>query len=147
MGETQSKSAQSPAISAAYDVEAATTSRLLEASQRGQTELVTKLLRKGKKINKIDDRGDTALHKAAACGHLEIVNLLLKKHPELVSSENFDGLTPFHLAAQFGKIDCARVLLDAFPKLANLPFAKNPVNFDYSLLGTTPFPSMPSCEA
>lgn len=144
MGETQSKNAAYPPVSAAYDLESTSSSRLLEASHRGHLDLVLKLLRRGKKINKVDEYGDTALHKAAACGHVEVVTALLKKHAELALVENLSGLTPFHLAAQFGKLECARLILDAHPKLINLPFAKNPSNFDYSLLGAFPLAFPPS---
>jgi ankyrin repeat protein len=138
MGETQSKSASPSGWSASYDVEGPSSSRLIEACQRGQTDLVSKLLRRGKKISKVDERGDTALHKAAAYGFTEIVTLLLKKNSELANVENVEGLTPFHLAAQYGKIECARIILDAAPKLVNAPFTKNPSNFDYSFIGTNP---------
>jgi len=70
MGETQSKSAATPSVSAAYDLELLTANRLIEASQRGQLDLVAKLLRRGKKVNKVDEIGDNALHKAAAWGHV-----------------------------------------------------------------------------
>ena len=136
MGETLSKGVSSTSVSAAYDLESLSSNRLLDASQRGQLDIVSKLLRRGKKPNKVDDHGDTALHKAAAWGHVEVVAALLKKHGELAMEKNADGLTPFHLAAQFGKIECARLLLDAQPKLVNTPFSKNPINFDYSLIGT-----------
>lgn len=136
MGETQSKSAATPSVSAAYDLELLTANRLIEASQRGQLDLVAKLLRRGKKVNKVDEIGDNALHKAAAWGHVDIVAALLKKHAELALEKNNAGLTPFHLAAQYGKLECARLLLDSHPKLVNTPFSKNPINFDYSLVGT-----------
>lgn len=146
MGETQSKSVTTQSVSAAYEIESAPASRLLDASIRGNLDAVLKLLRRGKKINKVDDLGDTALHKAAAWGHVEIVAAILKKHSELSLVENAEGLTPFHLAAHYGKLECARLLLDASPKLVNVPFARNPVTFDYSLIGTSFLPYTLPCR-
>lgn len=136
MGETQSKGVSPTLVSAAYDMELPAKHPSLESLARGNLEAIAKYLRRPKKLLKVDERGDTILHKAAAFGAVEVVAALLKKNAELALIENLEGLTPFHLAAQYGKLECARLLLDVYPKLVNVPFAKNPANFEYSLIGT-----------
>jgi ankyrin repeat protein len=58
--------------------------------------------------NKIDDVN--RIHKAARDGQLKKLEVLLKRHPELVSSKDFDGNTPLHLAASNGHTDVAQLL-------------------------------------
>ena len=51
---------------------------------------------------------------ASALGDAErIRELLASSGPDLVGERSADGFTPLHLAAFFGKIDVARLLLDA----------------------------------
>src|SRR5689334_17557210 len=90
MGDTGSKE-----IFAPQDREVSS-SKLIDAAANGQVDAVSKLLKKGKKVNKKDERGDTgffdlaviileletecailALHMAALYGHLEIIEMLL----------------------------------------------------------------------
>lgn len=143
MGETQSKGVSPSLVSSAYDMELPAKHPSLESLVRGNLEAIAKYLRRPKKLLKVDERGDTILHKAAAFGAVEIVAALIKKNSELALIENLDGLTPFHLAAQYGKLECARLLLDIHPKLVNAPFAKNPANLDYSLIGAFLSPTRP----
>jgi ankyrin repeat protein len=79
MGESQSTFAED--CKNEYRNENLSTTKLMSASQKGQTERVTKLLKEisGKKLHKRDERGDTALHKAAAMGHYEIIQQLISK--------------------------------------------------------------------
>jgi ankyrin repeat protein len=123
-----------------YDGPTDNSNKLISAASKGQTEVVAKLLTKrGKKIGKRDERGDTALHKAAAMGHVEVVQQLLAKGAD-VGVRNVDGFTPFHLAVMFGRKRCCKVLLEAFKdikdELLSDPFPKNPGIFlDYSVEG------------
>jgi uncharacterized protein len=48
---------------------------------------------------------------AAALGAAERVSALLNEEPELIVSYSEDGWTPLHLAAFFGRLDVARLLL------------------------------------
>lgn len=93
-----------------YDVAFESSSnKLINAACKGQTETVAKLLTKrGKKISKRDERGDTALHKAAAMGHVEVVNMLIAKGAD-IGVRNYDGYTPFHLAVLCGRRRSSKV--------------------------------------
>lgn len=56
----------------------------------------------------------TALHRAAYCGHLAVVQLLLQHgaNPLLVDA---DGLTALHKAVEGGQLEAARVLVENTP--------------------------------
>lgn len=83
MGESQSTFAED--YKNEYRHENLSTTKLMSASSKGQTERVTKLLKEisDKKLHKRDERGDTALHKAAAMGHCDIVYQLFLKGADL----------------------------------------------------------------
>lgn len=53
-------------------------------------------------MDKKDERGDTALHKAAINGHYEVAELLLKKSAS-ASDANNEGFTPFQYAVLHGR--------------------------------------------
>lgn len=130
MGETQSR---------LYDGPIDNSDKLISAALKGHTETVAKLLKRGKKISKRDEKGDTALHKAAGMGHVEIVQQLLAKGADMTVRNN-DGYTPFHHAVICGRVRCCKVLMEAFKdkkdELLADPFPKNPgVLLDYSLNG------------
>jgi ankyrin repeat protein len=84
MGETQSSFAED--YKNEYRNENLSNTKLMSALQKGQTERVAKLLKdiSGKKLHKRDERGDTALHKAAAMGNGEILQQLISKGTLLV---------------------------------------------------------------
>eukprot|EP01122_Echinamoeba_exundans_P011929 TRINITY_DN4896_c0_g1_i1.p1 TRINITY_DN4896_c0_g1~~TRINITY_DN4896_c0_g1_i1.p1 ORF type:complete len:1528 (-),score=212.90 TRINITY_DN4896_c0_g1_i1:784-5367(-) len=107
-------------------------SRLLDAAQRGQLDLVNKILKKSKKLNKKDEKGDTALHRAARFGHLDVLLALIRKGADLFA-ENDDKYNPFQVAVLSGRVECAKALADEQPKLIGLPFPTNPIPFDYSI--------------
>lgn len=54
---------------------------------------------------------------SAALGHLDGLNRALRE-PEAAHAYAYDGWTPLHLAAFFGHLDAARMLLDAGADLA-----------------------------
>jgi ankyrin repeat protein len=118
--------------------EAATESRVLEASANApKPDLISKLLpKRTKKADKKDERGETALHRAVWLGQSELVTQLAKKQID-ASVENDDGLTAFHLALLYGKVDLARILLDesASKVSCDATFGRNPFNLDYSISG------------
>lgn len=109
--------------------------RSVDSSSRSQSDLVSKILRRGKRPNKPDERGDTALHKAAASGNDQLLEILLKKYGNIIDQENQDGLTPFHLAVLYGRIECAKMIADINPSVVNSVFSKNPFDFEYSVKG------------
>ena len=55
------------------------------------------------------------IHLMAAVGDMAKINVLLKEHPDLISSKDDYGRTPLHWAAQYGHKDVAELLLAARP--------------------------------
>lgn len=139
---SSSEGAVSDGMLAPSLLSSSSSSRLLEAVQRGQIDLVQKFLKKTKRINKKDERGDTALHAAARIGHLEILVSLLRKGADIFA-ENEDRLTPFQVAVLHGRIECAKALADEQPRLILQPFLTNPLQFEYSLSRALPQKSRP----
>ena len=73
------------------------------------TEAATLLLRGGADVFASGERGDTALHRAAAFGNKGLVEILLT-FGALRSSKNDDGHTPYDLAVLGGHQDIATAL-------------------------------------
>lgn len=77
----------------------------------GKTEIVSKLVKsvvkgKDKQILKLkNNRGNTALHSAAALGHSEMCHCMASEDHNLIAERNEDKATPLFLAAQFGHED------------------------------------------
>ena len=80
----------------------------MTAARRGATGAVMSELGKGVKADRLDDYSLSALMRAAAWGHVETVNALLKAgaDPNLMNNRK----TALHLAAEFGRIDVIRAL-------------------------------------
>lgn len=93
---------------------------LMLAAIKGQTELVQRLIERGAQVNK---PGWTPLHYAASHKGpqaLTITRLLLERHA-YIDAASPNGSTPLMLAAQYGREDVVRVLLEegADPALRN----------------------------
>ncbi|KAJ4723004.1 putative Ankyrin repeat-containing protein [Melia azedarach] len=74
----------------------------------GQTHIVLKLVetmgKNAPNILKIkNDRGNTALHLAAALGHVQMCRCMASKDPKLLAARNNESETPLFLAALHGK--------------------------------------------
>uniref|UniRef100_A0A7S0N8I0 Uncharacterized protein n=1 Tax=Cryptomonas curvata TaxID=233186 RepID=A0A7S0N8I0_9CRYP len=65
-------------------------------------------------INGMDHRGNTALHKAAFQGHLDVCNTLCK-HGAAVDIVNQCSLTPFDIAIRRGNKACAKAMRGSSP--------------------------------
>ena len=121
-----------------------------------QIDVVAKLLKKGKKINKKDEKtGDTALHRAAFNGHTEILELLLQKgadatelnHGQLAGLHSYWKsatlaysmlFVAFHHAVIRGWISSAKLLLENGSLcFLNSKFKRNPpgLTLDYNMDG------------
>ncbi|KAK5999050.1 Erythrocyte ankyrin-like protein [Cladobotryum mycophilum] len=93
-------------------------SALSYAAERGDAEILTKLLENGRVVN-LDDpciQGRTPLSYAAEKGHIWVVKFLIAKGADSNSQSNTD-LSPFHYATKMGHMDLARWLLLIFPSI------------------------------
>lgn len=66
----------------------------------------------------VDLSNTTALHTAAAQGHIEIVNFLLDKGSNLITISKSNGKTALHSAARNGHVEVVRALLNREPEIA-----------------------------
>ncbi len=78
----------------------ANNSFLFLSSASGNPNLVQSALKKGGKPNWLDDEGASALHKAAECGSVEIINYLVQAgavlDEQLLACKN----APLHITAR-----------------------------------------------
>ncbi|MBR5888343.1 MAG: ankyrin repeat domain-containing protein, partial [Akkermansia sp.] len=87
-------------------------SKLYDAAENGETELVKLLIAAGADVYKADEYGWTPLYKAAENGHKECVELLIAAGAN-VNWADKDGDTPLYKAAWNGHTDCVKLLLAA----------------------------------
>lgn len=95
-------------------------SPLMMAAIKGNVEAVKALIARDADVNKT---GWTPLHYAASAGspqHAVIISLLLENHA-YIDAASPNGTTPLMMAAQYGEIDVARLLLQegADPSIKN----------------------------
>jgi len=96
--------------------------KLLGAAYSGNLSTVVKYVEKHHvDVNQQDERGETALHKAAWAGSVTVVKYLIKRGAKIDAQDKF-GITPLHHAITTNctnGADCARVLLnhDADPNM------------------------------
>ncbi|HEY0550945.1 MAG TPA: ankyrin repeat domain-containing protein, partial [Verrucomicrobiae bacterium] len=74
---------------------------------------VKALLKRGADANARERRGQTALMWAAAEGHAEVVEMLIKAGADIRATLPDSGFTPFFFAARNGRTDVVRALLKA----------------------------------
>ena len=63
-----------------------------------------------KSAKEFDEAGSTAVHKAAANGHLDVLKLLIQ-HGGDVELPDISGCTPLHVAARNGHLTCVKYLV------------------------------------
>ena len=85
---------------------------LIEAANKGDSEVVEALLDSGADINARDEQNQTALHQAANRGHTLVVKLLLERGAD-VNAKNLFGQTPLLAPVYRGSLDIVRALLGA----------------------------------
>jgi ankyrin len=78
----------------------------------GDMSLVNLLLDREVNTGATDCEGDTALHKAAQCGHVNAVEAILLKNIEIIDQKNKLGQTALHQAATDGYSDVCKLLLE-----------------------------------
>lgn len=76
----------------------------------GNVGALAQLVSQGANPRIATSHGETALHAAAARGHLQVVNFLLRNGVS-VHSRTSNGWTPLHHAARFGHATIANVLV------------------------------------
>jgi len=75
---------------------------IFAAAKSGNLKAVRKFLDDNPSLLKAKTKlGDTALHWAASCRHLEVVRFLLSKSPD-INARNISGSTPLHVACRAG---------------------------------------------
>jgi ankyrin repeat protein len=86
---------------------------LLECARYGEDEdLLTLMNQYRANVNHTDDNGNTALHRAAANGHIKCLQAL-KEHGAL-HVKNKEGNYPIHWAAQNGQAEALKFLFDCY---------------------------------
>lgn len=85
---------------------------LINAANKGDSEVVEALLDSGADINARDEQNQTALHQAASRGHTPIVKLLLERRAD-VNAKNLFGQTPLLAPVYRGSLDIVQALLGA----------------------------------
>ncbi|TVU12898.1 hypothetical protein EJB05_46564, partial [Eragrostis curvula] len=107
---------------------------LMQACRFGHWEVVQTLLVFKCNVSKVDSLSSrTALHVAAAGGHVKCVRLLLAAvagdGDSYVNRTASGGLTALHLAALHGHVDCLHLLIDEHADLAaqTLPCVASPM--------------------
>ena len=86
---------------------------LLESARYGEDELLQMLLSSGADANYVDESGSTAIHKAAANGQIQCLQILI--NAGALHKSNGQGNYPIHWAAQNGQNIALKLLLDSFP--------------------------------
>lgn len=88
-----------------------TPARLVQYAAQGDSNVVSLLLQAGVDVNAVDPlRQVSALHNAAAQGHLALMKQLLAQGAR-VDATDWNGVTPLIGAAYYGQVEAARLLL------------------------------------
>lgn len=85
---------------------------VIECARYGEDEDLRALLAYGADVNFCDESGNTALHKAAANGHVKCLEILKEFNANYTA--NKQGNYPIHWAAQNGQVEALRFLLNNF---------------------------------
>lgn len=86
---------------------------LMMAAKNGDIEGVQQRLAAGDDLNLTDTRGETALYKACAASHIDVVKLLIKAKADVNIATKYGGETPVVVAAEKGYDDIVTLLIKA----------------------------------
>ena len=89
------------------------------AIEKGWTNIIEILIRKGANMRHEDYNLNTLLHCAANYGDVHVLDYLIEHNGVLVNTRNADGHTPLHIAAQQGKEEIVRFLIQNAGALTN----------------------------
>uniref|UniRef100_A0A1I8F4J9 ANK_REP_REGION domain-containing protein n=1 Tax=Macrostomum lignano TaxID=282301 RepID=A0A1I8F4J9_9PLAT len=84
--------------------------KLRLAAARGEWDRLGELIRAKVPVTP-DQEGRSAFHHAAACGHTQIVKMILDNQLSPVNQTDAGGKTALHLAAAAGHMQCTQVLI------------------------------------
>ena len=84
--------------------------KLCQASYRGDSAEVSRLLMEGVPVNSKGRNGFTALHEACLQNRSDIVEILLNYMPDINQTDD-EGNTPLHLACKNGCLDCVKTMI------------------------------------
>jgi ankyrin repeat protein len=90
------------------------------AAQAVNREVVNVLLDADADINSRTGTGDTALHLAARCGHIKMVEFLLS-----ITARNEHDDTSLHLPARHGMVEVVKVLVECLRTKADITLNKD----------------------
>lgn len=88
-------------------------SLLFLAARCDQPEVAIQLLDAGCNANLANSEGNTPLHEAAECGHVEVVNILLKNGQCDINAKNLFGQTPLMRAVFTDNLEVVKRLIKA----------------------------------
>ncbi|KAL1541257.1 ankyrin repeat-containing protein-like protein [Salvia divinorum] len=101
-------------------------SALHSAAREGNLELLVEIINgcggAGEELNELlskqNQSGETALYAAAECGHVELVEEMIKHYDAgFATLKAKNGFDAFHIAAKLGKLGVLKVLMEADPQL------------------------------
>jgi ankyrin repeat protein/serine/threonine protein kinase len=84
---------------------------LYAASECGSAEVVELLLRSGASVNAKNNANRSPLWIASSKGHVNVVQLLLGARGTNVDAEDAKGVTPLHIAADYGSAEVVKLLM------------------------------------
>jgi hypothetical protein len=85
---------------------------LHEAAEKGDVEIISKLLSLNAEVDCINDSGETPLYQAALGGKTAAVLRLIEANADVTIASSDILATPLHAAAQLGDIDAVRALIN-----------------------------------
>jgi ankyrin repeat protein len=78
------------------------------------SEITLKLIEKGAKVSKSNNKRQTCLHLACKVGNLDVVRILVSRGCSIILQDIY-GLSPLHYAVEDGSLDVVRYLLEQYP--------------------------------